>query len=151
MNSIQRIFDDFIDEDSGLVIKRPNDYAVRCGQTNKPIPVHPVRPIQVLHCLLRTFDHCMKICLHVVAGILKWSESKYDLSAQFFKAAKKQLQEKILIETGERWNFVDSTGNNGTSTNVNYERSLLHSNEASLENTALKQIFSFLRICLGLK
>ncbi len=97
------------------------------------------------------FAPLMKICLHVVAGILKWSESKYDLSGQFFKAAKKQLQEKILIETGERWNFVDSTGNNGTPTNGNYERSLLHSNEASLENTALKQIFSFLSICLGLK
>ena len=28
---------------------------------------------------------------------------------QFIEAAKKQLQELILTETGERWNFVDGT------------------------------------------
>ena len=109
VNKMNQIFEDLFDEDLGLIEKRPNNYSVRCGQTNQPIPDHPVRPIQVLHCLLRCFDHFMKICLHMIAGILRWSESKFDVSCQFLEAAKKQLQELILTETGERWNFEDGT------------------------------------------
>ena len=66
VNKINQIFEDLFDDDLGLIEKRPNNYSVRCGQTNQPIPDHPVRPIQ------------------------------------FIEAAKKQLQEFILTETGER-------------------------------------------------
>ena len=73
VNKINQIFEDLFDDDLGLIEKRSNNYSVRCGQTNQPIPDHPVRPIQ------------------------------------FIEATKKHLQEFILTETGERWNFVDGT------------------------------------------
>ncbi len=124
---MQQIFQDLLEEDLGFHEKRPNDYVVRCGQTSQAISDHPVRTIQVLHCLLPCFDHFMKICLHMVAGILKWPESKFDMSCELIEAAWKQ---KYLTETGGLWNSVDGTGNNGTSTNSICARTLLHSPEA---------------------
>ena len=54
-----------------------------------------------------------------------WSEGKFELHSKFLVAAKSQLQEKILKETQEKWDFVDSTGQGGSTTTGNCARALL--------------------------
>ena len=96
----------------------PNDYDVQNGQTHKPIPEVEVYPVQVLHALLG-FDHWIKVVCHLIAGVKRWTESKFDTVNQFLELAKKQLQSKIQSATGERWDFVDGTGHGGSSTTGN--------------------------------
>ena len=59
--------------DDGVVVKHRNDYDTRKGLTNKPIPNHEVISVQVLHALLRTFDHYMKIAVHLKAEVFEWT------------------------------------------------------------------------------
>ena len=57
INSIQEIFEDLYDPDVDAIKELPDDYDVRAGQTHKPIPEVEVHPVQVLHALLRCFEH----------------------------------------------------------------------------------------------
>ena len=108
VNELHNIFNDLVQED-GTVMKQKDDYDRRAGQTAKPISTNPVLPVQVLHALLRTFDHYMKCVVHVKAGIFDWSESQYSQNKQFLKVAKSQLQEVIKSETGIKWYYPDAT------------------------------------------
>ena len=58
---------------------------MRQGQIDKPIPEHDnaVTTMQVLHGLLRSFDHLMKMVVHVVAGVFSWFEDKASRSHVF--------------------------------------------------------------------
>ena len=44
----------------------------------------------------------------------------------FSDKAKKDLQEKLKVKTGIRWDYADGSGNNGTTTTENICRRLLH-------------------------
>ena len=122
---MQALFQENIDEDDEIV-KHHNDYATRKGLTTKPIPNHEVVSVQVLHALLRTFDHYMKIAVHLRAEVFDWTESKTSRYYRFLEAAKKEIQGKLEEVLGERWDFPDGTGKGGTSTTGNTARKILH-------------------------
>ena len=128
IESMQQVFIDLVDE-NGVVTKRPNDYAVRAGQTAEPIADSDVRSVQVLHALLRCFDHFMKVVVRINAGVFYWTEAKTDPSNRFLDAEKAKLQQKILQRTGIKWNFADATGHSGNTTTGNVVRKLLYSEQ----------------------
>ena len=66
-------------DDEGNVKKKKNDYATRIGITQKPIADHQVLSTQVLHTLLRTFDHFMEVAVHIMAGVFTWSAASWQL------------------------------------------------------------------------
>ena len=59
-------------EVDGEIVKSKDDYAARQGQCHKPIVEHEVKSNQVLHGLLRSFDHFMAALLRCYAGVLSW-------------------------------------------------------------------------------
>ena len=124
IETLNRIFDDLVNDD-GVVEKSSGDYDTRSGVTNQPIAKHDVFSFQVLHGLLRTFDHFMKTVVHVTAGVVQWSVPKSSVYNQFLTETKSLLKEKIEKETGIQWDKADATGNNGTSTTGNTARNLL--------------------------
>ena len=69
---LHSIFETVVDDD-GEIVKHRNDYDTRKGLTNEPIPSHEVTSVQVLHALLRTFDHYMKIAVHLKAEVFEWT------------------------------------------------------------------------------
>ena len=124
---LHTLFDDLVQED-GTIYKSRNDYEERAGQTTKPIPTidNEVKSVQVLHALLRSFDHFMKIAVHLRAGVFEWSESPTSINKQFLVNAKKEIQSHIDNILGERWDFPDGAGKGGTSTTGNTARRILH-------------------------
>ena len=122
---LHSIFETVVDDD-GEIVKHRNDYDTRKGLTNKPIPNHEVISVQVLHALLRTFDHYMKIAVHLKAEVFEWTESEASRYHKFLVAAKKEIQTKLNEVLGERWDFPDGTGKGGTSTTGNTARNILH-------------------------
>ena len=64
-------------DEEGNIPRKQNDYATRAGITQKPIATHQVNSLQVLHTLLRTFDHFMQVVVHVKAAVFSWSESSW--------------------------------------------------------------------------
>ena len=125
VSDLHNLFDTLSDED-GNILKRRNDYETRQGLTTKPIPDHEVVSVQVLHALLRTFDHYMKIAVHLKAEVFEWTESETSRYHVFLKHAKKEIQKKLEDSIGERWDFPDATGKGGTSTTGNTARNILH-------------------------
>ena len=125
---LQNIFNDIGLED-GTVHKSKGDYETRTGLTAQPIPTNETQSVQVLHALLRSFDFVMKICVHIIAGVYDWSESKTSRNNRFLIAAKEQLQQHIFNGTGQSWDKPDSTGKGGTSTTGNTARVLLYRRE----------------------
>ena len=145
ISTMQQIFLDLV-QDNGDLKRKPNDYPERAGQTAQPIADYNVRSVQVLHALLRSFDHLMKVVIHLKAGVMYWTESKTDPSHQFLEMEKRRLQAKILEKTGIKWNFADSTGHSGNTTTGNVARSLLYSEEnrilitEDITNTELRSV-----------
>ena len=115
-----------VSDENGDVVKHRDDYSARKGLTNKPIPNHEVISVQVLHALLRTFDHYMKIAVHLKAEVFEWTESEASRYHKFLVATKKEIQSKLEEVLGERWDFPDGTGKGGTSTTGNTARNILH-------------------------
>ena len=100
---------------------------VRAGQTNKPIPTTSgAQSVQVLHAILRTFDHFMKTVVYVKAGVYDWSESSTNAANRFIKQAKLEIQKALFDHTGIKWDYPDATGKGGTTTTGNVARELLH-------------------------
>ena len=125
VEDLHNLFNELVQED-GTVMKRPHDYEERGGLVNKPIPTNEVFSVQVLHALLRTFDHFMKVAVHLRAGVLDWAESPTSINKQFLVKAKTEIQKKIEEGIGEQWNFPDQTGKGGTTTTGNTARKILH-------------------------
>ena len=71
ISTLHRIFDDL--KKDGIITKQKDDYAVRAGQTMKPIATSDVKSVQVLHGLLRCFDLFMKTVVQVIAGVMEWT------------------------------------------------------------------------------
>ena len=114
-------------QDDGTILKKRNDYDVREGMTTKPISTNQFISQQVLHSLLRNFDHFMKAAVHVKAGVIDWSESPSSINKQFLERAKTEIQERIKTDIhGIKWDVPDSSGKGGTSTTGNVARDLLH-------------------------
>ena len=88
---ISLIFLDLVELD-GEVKKRANYYEARAGQTAQPIADYDVFSVQVLHAVLRSFDHLMKIIVNINAGVLYWTESKTDPSHQFLENEIRRIQ-----------------------------------------------------------
>ena len=65
------------------MLKQTNDCCIWQGVTSKPIATNSVKSSQVLHALPRSFDHFMKIAVHVKSGVFDWSESPSSDSRQF--------------------------------------------------------------------
>ena len=65
---LHSIFEEVADN-NGVIIKQKDDYSTQKGLTSKPIPNHEVISVQVLHALLRSFDHYMKIAVHLRAEV----------------------------------------------------------------------------------
>ena len=84
-----------------MVYKRKDDYAEQTGPTTKPIPTNEVMSVQVLHALLRSFDHFMKIAVHLRACVLDWSESPSSINKQFLVKEKSEIQAHIEELLGE--------------------------------------------------
>ena len=124
IETLNSIFEKLVSED-GVLKRTPGDYDTRSGMTNQPITEHDVFSFQVLHGLLRTFDHFMKTVVHVTAGVLQWSVPQHSVYNQFLSDNKHVLQDKIETETGISWDKADPTGNSGTSTTGNTARRLL--------------------------
>ena len=76
LEKMNAIFD-FLSED-GEIIRKKDDYSTRQGQIDEPVPIHDsaVTTMQVLHGMLRSFDHLMKMVVHVSAGVFCWSEDQ---------------------------------------------------------------------------
>ena len=127
IETLHEIFTDLEQED-GTVLKRRNDYDVRQGVTHKPIATNSVKSSQVLHALLRTFDHFMKIAVHLKAEVFDWSESPLSMNKQFLDDAKSLMKAKIFDKTGRKWDCPDKTGKGGTTTDGNCARHILHHN-----------------------
>ena len=122
---LHSIFEEVADN-NGVIIKQKDDYSTQKGLTSKPIPNHEVISVQVLHALLRSFDHYMKIAVHLRAEVFEWTESDKSRYHQFLVAAKKEIQKKLEDVLGEKWDFPDKTGKGGTSTTGNTARNILH-------------------------
>ena len=86
INQIIDFFAENVDETGNEIIKKAGDYNIRGGVTQRPIAEHQVLSTQVLHTLLRTFDHFMNVVVHIKAAVFKWSVSGRD--AQFVEGAK---------------------------------------------------------------
>ena len=125
INEIYRIFEEHQQED-GTIKKNPNDYKTRTGVTSRPITTNQVISVQVLHALMRVCDFYMKLSVHLSAAVFVWTESKTSRQYKFIENAKANLQKKIQANTGIRWDYVDSSGNSGTSTTGNTCRRILH-------------------------
>ena len=126
IDNILAIFEELV-QDDGTLEKHKNDYATRQGVTTKPIATNSVVSQQVLHALLRTFDHFMKTVVHLKAGVLDWSESPSSINMVFLKRAKGQLRERIYADIhGTNWDLPDQAGKGGTTTDGNMARDLLH-------------------------
>ena len=67
-----------------------NEYETCLSVTTKPIETNTVVLQQVLHVLLRAFDHWIKIIVHLKAGLLDWSESSISVNKCFLKNAKEE-------------------------------------------------------------
>ena len=124
VQDLHNIFEDI--QQDGEVVKASGDYNIRGGLTTKPIPTSEVKSVQVLHGLLRSFDHFMKVCVHLLAHVYDWSESPHSTTKAFLTQAKKEIQVKIHKDIGEQWDIPDQTGKGGTTTNGNTARKLLH-------------------------
>ena len=127
IESVLNIFEDLV-QDDGTVLKQRNDYDRRSGVTTKPIPSksHDVKSTQVLHALLRTFDHYMKCAVHVKAAVFTWTETTGSYNSQFLKNAKFEIQKVIVDKCGEKWDYPDQTGKGGTTTTGKTGRRILH-------------------------
>ena len=125
INSLQNLFNVVV-QDDGSILKRHNDYDERGGLTMKPISSKEVLSVQVLQASLRIFDHYMKTDVHLRAGVFDWSESPTSINIQFLATAKGQIQNKILMEIGEQWDYPDQTGKGGPTTTGNTAQNVLH-------------------------
>ena len=95
IQEINSIFEELANED-GDIVRGKNDYAVRKGVTKKPIATGEVISQQVLHALLRTFDHWMKTGVHLKAGVLDWSESPHSVNLKVLNKAKQDIQVTVM-------------------------------------------------------
>ena len=113
--------------DDGSIQSIPKDYNRRQGLTGEPIAQTPVKHIsvQLLHALLRCFDHYTKIIVHVNARIFDWGESKFSVNHQFLTSEKKKLQERIYRDLNIKWDFPDATGKCGNTSTGNTVRRLI--------------------------
>ena len=126
IEEINSIFEELV-QDDGIVRKSKDDYAIQQGVTTKPIATRSVISQQVLHALLRCFDHYMKTGVHLKAVVYDWSESPSSINKGFLNKAKKDLQDRIYTDVhGTRWDLPDSAGKGGTTTNGNIARDFLH-------------------------
>jgi hypothetical protein len=125
IETMEQIFLDLVQEDGSLT-QKSKDYDVRHGQTASPIAGSNVRSVQVLHALLRGFDHFMKVVVHLSAGVYAWTESKTASTTHFLEIEKKNIQELIGKKTGIKWDFSDSSGQGGSTTTGNVARNLLY-------------------------
>ena len=78
--------------------------------TTNPIPTNNVLSVQVHHALLRIFDVFMKIIVHLRADVLELSESPKSENKPILTKAKSDIQKKLLLEIGEKWDYPDATG-----------------------------------------
>ena len=124
IDSLHRIFEELVQED-GNILKRKKDYNIRKGVCNKSIATNQAFCIQVLHSLLRCFDSFMKAVVHVKAGVFDWSDAKPEHKIKLGDA-KHKLQNKIVEETGVKWDFPDKTGKGGNTTIGNNCKRLIH-------------------------
>eukprot|EP00088_Acartia_fossae_P039914 TRINITY_DN4153_c0_g1_i1.p1 TRINITY_DN4153_c0_g1~~TRINITY_DN4153_c0_g1_i1.p1 ORF type:complete len:755 (-),score=121.41 TRINITY_DN4153_c0_g1_i1:80-2179(-) len=120
----KRIFDSLVDDD-GQIMKKPGDADTRQGCTSEPITEIEAPTVQILHSLLRTFDHWARTCVHLNAGIRIWKKPSSSTQSKFLTLAKDKIQAK-LKKIGIRWDFVDSNAQGGTSTTGNTVRRLLY-------------------------
>ena len=60
-------------DENGELSTSVGDYHTRFGQTGNSICEHQVNSEQVLHTILRTFDHFMKTVVRMYAGVYSWS------------------------------------------------------------------------------
>ena len=68
---------------------------IQCTKESQQNQLQIVISQQVLHELFRTFDHYMKIAVHIKAGIFDWSESKTSVNNQFLKHVKQEIRTRI--------------------------------------------------------
>lgn len=125
VKTLHSIFQDLV-QDDGSILKATGDYTTRAGLTTKPIPTDDCMSVQVLHALLRGFDHFMKLNVHLLACVDDWSETPTSLNKPFLHQAKNQIQTKLFEKCGERWDLPDQTGKGGTTTTGNTARKILH-------------------------
>ena len=83
---------------------------------------HETKSIQVLHVLMRSFDHFMGALLRCYAGVFTWKKSKGSYTDEILQSFKERLQEIIVDSTGIQWDRPDPTGKGGTSTTGNIAR-----------------------------
>ena len=68
----------------------------RAGLVHKPIAKQQLRFIRILHQMLRSLDHVLKILYHIVAGREVWSEVGVEIR-QDLKQAKKTVIDHIRV------------------------------------------------------
>ena len=125
VEELHSLFEELV-QDDGSIQKKSRDYDQRAGLTSKPVPTNETKSVQVLHALLRCFDHFMKVAVHLRAAVFDWSESPSSINKQFLKKAKLEIQAYIEEFVGEKWDIPDGTGKGGTTTTGNTARRILH-------------------------
>ena len=78
--------------------------------------------------LLRSFDHLMKLVVHVKTAVFDWSEEKCSRNYNFLVYTKKSLQKHTMDELHEKWDLPESSGKGETTTQGNTVRRILHEN-----------------------
>ena len=68
----------------------------RAGQTNAPLVERGILFCGILHYLLRSLDHCLKILYHIVGNQLQWSERSGEVK-DGVKQAKKRVIDHIKV------------------------------------------------------
>ena len=130
IDTLHSIFD-HLEQEDGSICKNDGDYPTRTGLTNRPIATNPVKTIQVLHGLMRSCNVFMKIVVHVIAAVYTWTESKSSHYHTFLESTKRKLQKDLDDEYGIKWDFADSSGQNGSTTTGNICRRLLFDEKKS--------------------
>lgn len=118
------ILDLLFNKEEGAITKRAGDYEARTGVSHQPTAEVNAPSIQVLHALLRAFDHFTDTCVRLNAGVKVWGKGSARQD-QFVAAEKKKIQADIAKSTGIRWDYVDSNTQGGTTTTGNTVRRLL--------------------------
>ena len=106
----KEIFHSVIDEDGNIMIK-PKDFDVRSGVTKEPLSDSDQHSITITHSYINGCTWFLKMLYRCHSDWPKW-EQKAGLG-QHLDRSKKEVRDKIKLETGLRLDYVCSAGGKG--------------------------------------
>ena len=105
----------------GQITRKPRDFDVRKGLTNKPYTTSDQRSITITHQYINVTSWFIKLLSRVHIDYLRWEEKKTCLGDPIRRSTERVL-DRIEEVTGLRLEQVQSSGHGGTSTDGNSGR-----------------------------